>query len=974
MATAPSQNTAGAVYAPTTDPNRNSSASVQTPSESPTLLAPAPTSTGSTVNGNTNGVANPSPASMEGSFTADMRVYPRDGRVRNPVPSKLKNVNESMRGNFSVMHMDVASHRASEGRDAAAKRTSESTLMQAKMAQTNQYVSHQRRANYPRPPGLKQFNRTPRRSRSIKAPVEPQVPVVTRPLTISETKGEQARLLTLLRTLPHHTVVDQICKGLAFFGGIPDAPPPVDGKFPESAEANGSGSLFVGWIAEIFPDPNRPRRTMPAPVDPAEMPKRPRGRPKGSKATKSRSDKGIKKGSQKSGKGAEFPGQDPHDESWVDVDVDVDDTVLELNESGDLTIPRPSTPEAGPSGDGLINATPATGSTSGFRSINDAGSAPGANTKKRGRPKGSKNRPKEKSVSQSGPPPKVTPVPVPVPMLDTQAHVQVPVQNKLSTTTKPKSNKSRPKPAAEPISETSIVSHQQPAEPNEPPAMSSHQTAVGTQSYTDVSDLHGLDGVAAYNQETQMPVQPLVTATQSPAAQVKASTVTAKKRKRPSANAAARVESNPVVTGTSVSQHDAPNGTHLMPSPQIQTQTAHPIPHPTPPQISAPPPAKRARKSQDSSSSAVARRQTPNNANQKPSVPPLPVVAEPVNNQPDLGNMMSPNPPVAEGLEAHYAAMQSHTDSYNNRAQHKQQSISTAAMRSTASPAPATAPPPAEGLDAHYEHFTSLQQQSLPDNPRQNVPNRQQQQQQQQRTTHTASPIPTQPTKPPQMSNSLSSQRQTGSSQGYYAQNQGLGSSSYSSQQPTSYSTNPRGMPSNSPNTALVQHVTNSPQFSNQSNSPLMQTDNGYRSSPSFNAASFGNRRTTSASPLDNGAYRSSTNAGHGVPNHSPHFSTRQTSTTTAPHNSTSHPALSSASFSTFSDPTSFMDINLDSSGGHGSLGIGAAPYGLNSNTVQQQQRTSTSSAAPLYSSAGMNNSFLGNTGLGRTSQNRWAS
>ncbi|KAI0899391.1 hypothetical protein F4806DRAFT_252611 [Annulohypoxylon nitens] len=157
---------------------RNSNTSGQQLSESPTpgLTAPSPTLTAPTVNGSANGLL-PSTLSNDGSLHADLRLYPRDGRVRNPVPSKLKDVTEQMKGNFSVMHMDVASHRASEGRDAAAKRTSESTALQAKLAQTDTYVSHQRRANYPRPPGLKQFT-SPKKSDSTEPPA-PTAPVPT---------------------------------------------------------------------------------------------------------------------------------------------------------------------------------------------------------------------------------------------------------------------------------------------------------------------------------------------------------------------------------------------------------------------------------------------------------------------------------------------------------------------------------------------------------------------------------------------------------------------------------------------------------------------------------------------------------------------------------------------------------------------------------------------------------------------------
>ncbi|KAI4870478.1 hypothetical protein F4820DRAFT_258029 [Hypoxylon rubiginosum] len=288
MATASSHQPANLANNTTTLAPRSSSASGQPLSESPTpgLTAPSPSLAPATTNGGANGLL-PSPVPHDGHIHADLRLYPRDGRVRNPVPSKLKDVTEQMKGNFSVMHMDVTSHRASEGRDAAAKRTSESTALQAKRAQTDGYVSHQRRANYPRPPGLKQFTSpNPKKSASVE-PVAESGNGLCQPLTMAETKTEQARLLTLLRTLAPNTVVDQLCKALAFFGGIPDAPPPADGKFPESAEANGSGSLFVGWIAEIFPNLDEPRRRVaPLPLQSLSQ-RRPRGRPKGSKARSS---------------------------------------------------------------------------------------------------------------------------------------------------------------------------------------------------------------------------------------------------------------------------------------------------------------------------------------------------------------------------------------------------------------------------------------------------------------------------------------------------------------------------------------------------------------------------------------------------------------------------------------------------------------------------------------------------------------
>lgn len=216
-----------------------------------------------------------------------------------------------------------------------------------------------------------------------------------RPLFPEEVKEEQARLLTLLRTLQPLTVVDQLCKALAYFGGIPDAPPPKEGRsFPESAEANGSGAVFVGWVAEIFPDLDAQGRRKPRPFVASSLPpprsteKRGRGRPKGSKASKVRSDKGIKKGSKKNPLlGAVEANETVQDSSWVDVD----ESILADEDEGDDDVSMTGarvrhTPE--PQGVAYAEAT--------------------TSAKRRGRPKGSKNRPKDGAVEE------LTPNPAPV--------------------------------------------------------------------------------------------------------------------------------------------------------------------------------------------------------------------------------------------------------------------------------------------------------------------------------------------------------------------------------------------------------------------------------------------------------------------------------------------------------------------------------------------------------------------------------
>lgn len=157
--------------------------------------------------------------------------------------------------------------------------------------------------------------------------------------------------MTLLRSIEPITVVNQLCKALAYFGGIPDASPPKEGKFPESDEANGSGAVFVGWLNEIFPDLDsqgrrkaRPFRAPPSPPIVQTTEKRGRGRPKGSKASKARSDKGIKKGSKKNplttALGASEAGPD---NNWVDVDDsnlndDDDDDDDNDDEDGDAAV------------------------------------------------------------------------------------------------------------------------------------------------------------------------------------------------------------------------------------------------------------------------------------------------------------------------------------------------------------------------------------------------------------------------------------------------------------------------------------------------------------------------------------------------------------------------------------------------------------------------------------------------------------
>lgn len=180
----------------------------------------------------------------------------KDGRVRNPVPSKLKGKTDQKQGNFGVMSMgqnngakknESVGRDAAAERDAAARRTSENTASRAKAAQQEKYVAPKKR-------GLDATLNEANRGANRGSPFARDDKRQARPLAPDETKMEQARLLTLLRSINPITVVDQICKAVAYFGGIPGAPPPEDGIFPESANTRETGALFIGWLAEIFPD------------------------------------------------------------------------------------------------------------------------------------------------------------------------------------------------------------------------------------------------------------------------------------------------------------------------------------------------------------------------------------------------------------------------------------------------------------------------------------------------------------------------------------------------------------------------------------------------------------------------------------------------------------------------------------------------------------------------------------------------
>ena len=210
------------------------------------------------------------------------------GRARDPVPLSLKETASTTAGGFGVMAVGSGVHWSRE-REEAARRSSENTQIAAQRALKDPRVSIPRTrtpqtharpevagppppphwgAPGPPPPQWSEQGPPPTQwwapgppppqwcvpappPLSHRGPVEP--PRTQPSLSPLQVKAEQVRLLTLLRSMHPSIALNQLCNALAYFGGIPNAPPPRDGVFPESIRANGSGGHFIAWIAEIFP-------------------------------------------------------------------------------------------------------------------------------------------------------------------------------------------------------------------------------------------------------------------------------------------------------------------------------------------------------------------------------------------------------------------------------------------------------------------------------------------------------------------------------------------------------------------------------------------------------------------------------------------------------------------------------------------------------------------------------------------------
>ncbi|KAB5551163.1 hypothetical protein GE09DRAFT_1125181 [Coniochaeta sp. 2T2.1] len=365
--------------------------------------------------------ATPAPSAAARPNIDALRPIIQDGRVRSPMPGKLKGKLDKKNGMFGVMLMTGPTTSDIGKRDAEAKRASESTQAAAEQALASGQGTMRRRKFVRLPPD-------PIPAPSSSAPPVQSSPALASPpppfygFTDAGIKQEQARLLTVLRSLNPVRVVDQICTALAFFGGIPGAPPPPDGVFPPSAMANGSGKLFVSWIAEIFPPV--PHYGAPAPLvqgappppeqvdltqgNPPEPGQRKRGRPKGSKSSLPRKDKGIKKGpvwarpdpdptpkpKRPRGRPRKNPpveAANPVEESWVDVNQDEEE-----NEDGVPGSEQAQAPAAASAANGGASSAARTALPSGIN-----GSESEATPKRRGGPKGTQIRQPKSNLSDA---------------------------------------------------------------------------------------------------------------------------------------------------------------------------------------------------------------------------------------------------------------------------------------------------------------------------------------------------------------------------------------------------------------------------------------------------------------------------------------------------------------------------------------------------------------------------------------------
>jgi len=392
---------------------------------------------------------------------------------RNSMPSNLKGKADRSKGNFIVMHMAGASPKKTASPvpapapapapapSPAESRQNTSTLKPALRGLPNLA---------PKPPPLAPPHRR------------------TTPPTSLETKREQARLLTLLRSLNPVTVVDQICTAVAFFGGIPGAPPPQNGLFPESALGNGMGSGFVAWMAEIFPSLEQGMTQQPSLPTVADGGNSAPSEPRRNGSDETSSTEGEARGNQS--KASSHTEQIPSDATDLPQRRKSLPHQAQPTDSPSPPPPPPSTEVISPlpreSHEDPLEAqrTLPIQSLPAHEQRRPALGTQTPGSRKRGRPKGSKNKPKD-SLTSDGP--DGTPV------------------AKRSGPGRPKGSRNRPKPPPPPATSSDQVESGVPGDLFESPAGVRLQESQGQKRPCQASDLQPVEVEENRNSQTLVP-------------------------------------------------------------------------------------------------------------------------------------------------------------------------------------------------------------------------------------------------------------------------------------------------------------------------------------------------------------------------------------------------------------------------------------------------------------------------------------
>jgi hypothetical protein len=863
----------------------------------------------------------------------------KDGRVRNPVPSKLKGKTDQKQGNFGVMHMGMSPGKKNEAqgrdtaaeRDAAARRTSENTASRAKAAQQEKYIPPKKR-------GLEAAMNDGHPNRGSPFAISKDDKQRARSLAPDETKFEQARLLTLLRSINPVTVVDQICKAVAYFGGIPGAPPPEDGIFPESANTRETGALFIGWLAEIFPDVSA--RSPEVPKDVPQNAGKKRGRPsKGGKDTAQGGDRGISNEPPNSRNGYGY-GPAISAPAWVlpqslalvntpipgtGVPDNVQASGFEQSKQGDQH--SPLTPLKPQGEEGHDNST----STS---------------KRRRGRPKGSRNKGGKNDAQQPG---------------DSagQNHAEPDFQNNATVGQQ-----------AQSASEAHLVTAQAPAPNQDPPTfapevnnqMNMHKPAQPLQ-YPN----HSWQSHSQKNQVGQTTSIP-------PTDELSPEERAVLEAFRGQGSTVAAAIPSPVVPlkgSTAYAMGGGQKRKRAPPKPK-----AAPAPTPNPPAENTQPVQQQhvgAMPQHNEGLMGVARdaQQWTSVATSTPTAPPakkprqrkhkVPTANDPPSRNQTASVVSSATPPIAP------------TAIPDSQATSSQQSL------------PASRPP-ADGLEAHYERFANLQQQqngrshtpTLPQQqvrqqskpasvpPQQSTPQLQQQQMQQQKSQQGSQ----QSVQREEQKMAQASSARPSSTSGFYNHRQG--STSYSQQYPSHQPSQLYGGHQASPQMSNNSYRTSSTHTLAQASPQFSQAENTYRTASPHTIA----QPSPSFSQTDNN-FR--TASAHSLAQPSPSFSQAENAYRTPSTHSMAQPTSSYASSRSHSQPqaqashqshynhfsdSSYIDLpTLESLGhpgssGNASVGMSAGGYGQGLGSGLGASRSTGTSNSLYGTSSGLGSTF----------------